>query len=230
MVKELESDILQVIKQQNGNHVVQQVIALVPRQHIDFVMDCFKDRVCELASHQYGCRVVQRALEYGTEADKETMMKELHGCAQMLITDQYGNYVAQHVIEKGKPEDSSKMISLVMNQLLSLSKHKFASNVVEACIKHGTIEDRRAIREKLISSGDDANSPLFQLMKDQYGNYVIRKSFSVEYVVMARRLTDSRKTPHDAPRARQGGAGRQVAATLPASEEGRRYWASDRCD
>ncbi|KAL2263887.1 hypothetical protein VTK26DRAFT_4564 [Humicola hyalothermophila] len=211
LVKEMESDILQVIKQQNGNHVVQQIIALVPRQHIDFIFSCFKDRVCELASHQYGCRVIQRALEYGTEADKAAMMKELHGCAQMLITDQFGNYVAQHVIEKGKPEDSSKMISLVMSQLLSLSKHKFASNVVEACIKHGTLEDRRAIRDRLINSGDDANSPLFQLMKDQYGNYVIQKLLTTlegqDRVVLVDKLK-----PHFAPLKKAGATGRQIAA------------------
>ena len=175
LAKELEPDILKVIKDQNGNHVVQQVIALVDRQNISFVMDCFKGRVSELASHTYACRVVQRVLEHGTEADREAIMNELHGCAQMLVTDQYGNYVTQHVIEKGMPEDRSRMINLVTDQVMMLSKHKFASNVVEACITHGTPEEQRAIRDKLTDSGDDA--ALILVMKDQFGNYVIRKSW-----------------------------------------------------
>lgn len=155
--------------------MVQQAIALVPRQHIDFIIDGFKNHVCELASHQYGCRVVQRILEHGTEADKAMIMQELHNSAQLLVTDQYGNYVIQHVLEKGSPEDRSRMIAMVTPQLLTLSRHKNASNVVEKCILFGTHQEQRAIRDQLVVGGDDTNSPLFQLMRDQFGNYVIRK-------------------------------------------------------
>jgi mRNA-binding protein PUF3 len=173
LVKELESDLIKVAKDQHGNHVIQQAIVLVPREHIDFMMAGLKGHVYELASHQYGCRVVQRVLEHGTEVDKTAMMLELHASSSMLITDVYGNYVIQHVLEKGKPEDRAKMIGVVTPQLLTLSRHKNASNVVEKCILLGTLEEQRAIRDQLM--GDDANSPLFQLMKDQFGNYVIQK-------------------------------------------------------
>ncbi|KAG7290907.1 hypothetical protein NEMBOFW57_000912 [Staphylotrichum longicolle] len=175
LAKELEPDLLKVAKDQHGNHVVQQAIALVPRQHIDFIIDGFKNHVCELASHQYGCRVVQRILEHGTEADKAMIMQELHNSAQLLVTDQYGNYVIQHVLEKGSLEDRSRMIAMVTPQLLTLSRHKNASNVVEKCILFGTHQEQRAIRDQLVIGGDDTNSPLFQLMRDQFGNYVIQK-------------------------------------------------------
>ncbi|KAK4041057.1 armadillo-type protein [Parachaetomium inaequale] len=173
LVKELESDLVKVAKDQHGNHVIQQAIVLVPREHIDFMMAGFKGHVYELASHQFGCRVVQRVLEHGTEADKASMMAELHSNTHMLVTDMYGNYVIQHVLEKGKPEDRAKMIDVITPQLLTLSRHKNASNVVEKCILLGTLEEQRSIRDTLV--GDDSNSPLFQLMKDQFGNYVIRK-------------------------------------------------------
>ena len=175
LVRELESDVLKIVKDQNGNHVVQKIIELVPRQYIGFIMDCFKGRVNELSSHTYGCRVIQRVLEHGTEADKSLIMDELHGCAQSLITDQYGNYVTQHVIQHGKPDDRSRMIQIVTSQLVTLSKHKFASNVVEKCIEYGTPEERRHIRTELSTVGVDGSSPLQLMMKDQYGNYVIRK-------------------------------------------------------
>ncbi len=139
-------------------------------------MDGFKNHICELASHQYGCRVVQRILEHGSEADKVSVMQELHNNAQILVTDQYGNYVIQHVLEKGSPEDRSRMIDIVTPQLLTLSRHKNASNVVEKCILFGTPQEQRAIRDQLVAGGDETNRPLFQLMRDQFGNYVIRKS------------------------------------------------------
>lgn len=92
----------------------------------------------------------------------------------MLITDQYGNYVTQHVIQHGRPDDRAKVIKIVTAQLLSLSKHKFASNVVEKCIEFGTDEQRRAIVAAVTHIHSDGISPLQLMMKDQYGNYVIR--------------------------------------------------------
>lgn len=175
LTKELEPEILRVIRDQNGNHVVQKIIELVPRQYIDFILNAVRGQVTGLASHAYGCRVIQRMLEHGTEADKAELMNELHASAQILITDQYGNYVAQHVIQNGKPEDRQLMIELVMAQLLTLSKHKFASNVVEKCIEYGSQDQRTSVREQLTTAGSDGTSPLQQMMRDQYGNYVIRK-------------------------------------------------------
>lgn len=175
LVKELEPDVIKIVKDQNGNHVVQKVIEVVPRQHIGFVMDAFRGNVSQLSSHNYGCRVIQRILEHGSDEDKVAIMQELHECAQGLITDQYGNYVTQHVIEKGKPEDRSKMIAIVTGQLVTLSKHKFASNVVEKCIEHGTAAERHLMIEQLTAVGGDGSSDLQLMMKDQYGNYVIRK-------------------------------------------------------
>ncbi|KAL6833946.1 armadillo-type protein [Trichoderma sp. SZMC 28015] len=175
LTRELEPEILRVIKDQNGNHVVQKIIELVPRQYIDFIMNAVRGQVTPLASHAYGCRVIQRLLEYGTEADKAEIMGELHASAQILITDQYGNYVAQHVIQNGELEDRERIIQLVMGQLLTLSKHKFASNVVEKCIEYGTPAQRTTIREQLTTTGPDGNNPLQQMMRDQFGNYVIQK-------------------------------------------------------
>ena len=228
LVRELQSDILKVVKDPNGNHVIQQVIALVPRQHIDFIMDCFRGRVSELASHTYGCRVIQRALEHGTEADRAAIMKELHGCVQMLVTDQYGNYVVQHVLEKGKPEDRSRIIDLVTSQVMTLSKHKFASNVVEACIRNGTLEERRKLRDVIAASGEEPNSPLFHLMKDQFGNYVIRKSwFLLQPHVLCIADTPRRNAGRRVPGPGPGDADGEVEAARDTPEAGRCHGAAD---
>ncbi len=176
LVRELEPDIMKVVKDQNGNHVIQKIIELVQRQYIGFIMSAFRTQVSQLSSHTYGCRVIQRLLEHGSEDDKKVIMDELHGCAQQLITDQYGNYVTQHVIEYGNPSDRSRIIAIVTRDVLTLSKHKFASNVVEKCIEFGTLEERLRIRDELTAPGKDGSSGLQQAIKDQYGNYVIRAS------------------------------------------------------
>ncbi|CAK7222976.1 mRNA binding protein puf3 [Sporothrix bragantina] len=175
LVKELEADVTRVVKDPSGNHVIQKVIEVVPREHIGFVMDAFRGKVKELSSHNYGCRVVQRMLEHGSEEDKAVILAELHENASDLIMDQYGNYVAQHVIEFGEPDDKSMLINTVLSDLVPMSRHKFASNVVEKCMQFGTVEDRIRARKELEKVGSDGVPVLHQMIKDQYGNYVIQK-------------------------------------------------------
>lgn len=179
LTRELEFEILRVMKCTHGNHVVQKIIQVVPREYIDFILNAIRGQVTALSTHQFACRVIQRILENGTEKDKADIMAELHPSMQMLITHEYGNYVTQHVIQNGKPEDRARIIRLVMSQLLTFSNHKFASNVVEKCIERASTAQRAEIRRQLTTAGSDGTIPLQQMIKDQFGNYVIRKLLDV---------------------------------------------------
>ena len=187
LVSELKGHIDNLNKSSEGNHVIQMIIKLLPRESIGFIYDSFRPpgKVMELALNQYGCRVIQRALEYGNEEDKRYLVSELHKGANTLITDAYGNYVAQHIIQAGKPEDRARMIAAVMCQAVTLSTSKHASNVVEKCIQYGTPEDVRGIKDMFFSPKDGVGgyssehqtreSFLRFLMLDHYANYVIRE-------------------------------------------------------
>ena len=155
--------------------MVQKAIERIPAEHIQFIINAFQGQVHSLATHPYGCRVIQRMLEHCQEPARSLLLEELHFCASSLIVDQYGNYVTQHVIEHGRPDDRAKIISLITAQLITYSKHKFASNVVEKSIQFGTDDQRQEIVRILTLVDEKGESPLQQLMRDQYGNYVIRK-------------------------------------------------------
>lgn len=178
IVKELDGpnkQILKVIRDQNGNHVVQKAIERVPAEHIQFIIEAHRGEVVRLATHTYGCRVIQRILEHCQAAGKRVILDELHGCVAPLITDSFGNYVVQHVIQNGEPDDRRRVVSIVQQQLLIFSKHKFASNVVEKCIEYADDDQRAEIVRKLVGHNEQGQSPVLGLLRDQYGNYVIRK-------------------------------------------------------
>jgi len=194
LIKELDGNTLRCVKDQNGNHVVQKAIERVASDQIQFIVDSFRGQVAIIASHPYGCRVIQRVLEHCTEDQQRPVLEELHRAAQALIKDQYGyvpfrkltaflisirNYVIQHVIERGKPEDREKIINGVFGQVLELSKHKFASNVVEKCVAYGSYQDRQRIIDEITEVHPDNSSPLLAMMKDGFGNYVIQKLLDV---------------------------------------------------
>ncbi|KAF1970104.1 ARM repeat-containing protein [Bimuria novae-zelandiae CBS 107.79] len=175
IVRELEKDVLRCVRDCNGNHVIQKVIDKVPLEYIRKIIDAFRGQVGALSVNTYGCRVIQRLLEKVPEPDRRFILTELHAEGPKLITDQYGNYVCQHIIEHGTLEDRAKAIALVQVGLLGFSKHKFASNVVEKCLKFGTNEQRREIMLKLTDKNERGDSNLQTLIKDPYGNYVIQK-------------------------------------------------------
>lgn len=178
MVKELDGSVLRCVKDQNGNHVVQKALERVPADKIQFIIGAFSGQAYSLATHPYGCRVIQRMLEYCPDA-QVALLEELHRYTQNLVVDQYGNYVSQHIIERGAPADRSKVIDVVRGQVLALSKHKFASNVVEKCIAFGSPEERHELIEEALRPGADGQSAISSLMKDQYGNYVLQKMLEV---------------------------------------------------
>lgn len=175
MVKELEKDVLKCVRDQNGNHVIQKVIDRVPLIYIKNIIEAFRGQVGALAVNTYGCRVIQRLLEKVPEPQRRFILMELHAEGPKLISDQYGNYVCQHVIEHGLPEDRAKVILLVKAQVLVFSKHKFASNVVERCLSFGNNDQRRMIMLNLIEKNERGENNLQSLIKDGYGNYVIRE-------------------------------------------------------
>lgn len=179
LISELKEKVMMCVKDQNGNHVVQKAIERVPAEHIQFIINAFADRVLDSATHPYGCRVIQRMLEYCEEPTKTAVLHELHMCASTLIIDQYGNYVTQHVIEHGKPEDRGRIISLVTSNLVGYSKHKFASNVVEKSIQFGSMAERTAMVATLSVVNEKGESPIQGLIRDQYGNYVMRTQLPI---------------------------------------------------
>ena len=120
-----------------------------------------------------------------------------------LTQDQYGNYVIQHVLEHGKEEERSYIISQLAPHILALSQNKFASNVVEKCLLFGNPQHRVALVEAILtappqplseaaatggmgnpeglgtSNGELSADPLYEVMKDQFGNYVVQKVLEV---------------------------------------------------
>lgn len=194
IVEELKPNLFNVLKDNNGNHVVQKIIQLVPQKSMPFVMELFRGQVQTLATHAFGCRIIQRMLEFGNPQEKEELMGEINVCAPQLITDTFGNYVAQHIIGKGDPEDKSFFINFIIDRLYEYSTHKFASNVVEKCVEFGTIEQRQTIMDKLLTPDSNGNYLIDRVMLDQYGNYVIRKSLFVGLYLLDFRIPDPAST------------------------------------
>lgn len=183
ILKEMEGSVLKCVKDQNGNHVVQKIIERVEPQRLQFIIDAFvkgaPDTVCTLSTHPYGCRVIQRVLEHCMEEQKRPVLEQLHHNIRTLVTDQYGNYVIQHVIEHGSVEDRDRIVDQIKGDVLKYAQHKFASNVIEKCLICGNASHKNALITEVCGDGTSANTPLLEMMKDPFANYVVQKMLDV---------------------------------------------------
>ncbi len=169
LLSEFKHNVLSCIHDQNGNHVVQKCIEVMSKKakraseagdegsadrhgrQIDFIIDDVLGNVTSLSCHPYGCRVLQRILEHCVEAKKNDALDEISKCHNVLLDDQYGNYVIQHVLQFGRHSDRDSILRIVVaNGLLTLSKQKFASNVVEKLLKFGTPQQRKEVIKEML--------------------------------------------------------------------------------
>ncbi len=65
---------------------------------------------------------------------------------------QYGNYVIQWVLQWGRSEDRVKVVEKIKGEILTLSRHKFASNVVEEVIRTADKGDLDSMLEEILST------------------------------------------------------------------------------
>ncbi|KAJ7774846.1 armadillo-type protein [Mycena metata] len=180
-VRELEPHIMGLVKDSNGNHVIQKVIERVSPDRLGFV-STFIGHVHELASHPFGCRVLQRCIEYLPDAQTRPLLDELlHHHTLNLMQDQFGNYVIQFILDKGRPEDKAVIIGQLRGRLLFMARHKFASNVCEKALQFAESEARRQLIEEIMApaSKPDGVTPIVTMMKDQYANYVLQRALGV---------------------------------------------------
>merc|ERR1712007_215685 len=113
---------------------------------------------CRMAKHCYGCRVIQRLIEYCSSQQISTLLQELLVHSMELATDQYGNYVVQHIMEhSSRPGDRPMILHIVRKSVLSLSCHKYASNVVEKALSCSTFEERAVIIQAIVGEPGEAH-------------------------------------------------------------------------
>ena len=209
LLVEFHKDVLSLIHDQNGNHVIQKCIEVMSVKaraaeashdtekasyfsgQIDFIVDDVLQDIASLACHPYGCRVLQRMLEYCQESRKGQTLDEISLVHRTLLDDQYGNYVIQHVLQFGRVQDRDMILELVAeNGLLKLSRQKFASNVVEKLLKYGNGDQRKAVvREMLrlvdestyefVDDGCHGTSVVLLMVRDAYANYVVQTTLDV---------------------------------------------------
>ncbi|CAA7013345.1 unnamed protein product [Microthlaspi erraticum] len=168
----LRPGFLDLIKDLNGNHVIQRCLQCLSTEDNKFIFDAATKFCTEIATHRHGCCVLQKCIAYSMRQQREKLIAEISRNSLLLAQDPFGNYAVQFVIELRIPSAVAMMLAQLKGHYVQLSMQKFSSHMVERCLMHCP-ESRPQIVRELVSV------PHFdQLLQDPYANFVIQAALA----------------------------------------------------
>ncbi|KAL1564655.1 hypothetical protein AAHA92_06968 [Salvia divinorum] len=130
----LEPGFLVLIKDLNGNHVVQRCLQCFTAEDSKFIFVAAAKYCVDIAMHQHGCCVLQRCISSSTGEFRENLVAEISANGLLLAQDAFGNYVVQIILELKISSVTSKLTRQFEGNYVNLSRQKFSSHVIEKCL------------------------------------------------------------------------------------------------
>nr|KYP61140.1 Pumilio domain-containing protein C6G9.14 [Cajanus cajan] len=179
-ISALEPGFLALIKDLNGNHVVQRCLLCLSNEEsynfpviciVQFIFVAAAKYCVDIATHQHGCCVLQRCIGHSSGEYRKKLIAEICANALLLAQDQYGNYVVQFILDLKIPSATTCIRSQFEGNYVHLSRQKFGSHVVEKCLAVFNDENRSRVILELLST------PHFEhLLQDPHANYVVQSA------------------------------------------------------
>ena len=169
IIMSLSLNVVTLIKDLNGNHVIQKCLnRLIPNDN-QFIYNAVAQNCIEVATHRHGCCVLQRCIDHASDHQRVQLVSEITYHALTLIQDPFGNYVVQYVLDLNDNRFSDAVIRQFLGHICALSVQKFSSNVIEKCIRVADTNVRSSVIDEL-----NNRQRLEKLLRDAFGNYVVQ--------------------------------------------------------
>jgi len=172
-------DVLKLVDDQNGNHVIQKCIEKMPNENIQFILEAFTGNTSKMARHTYGCRVIQRLIEHCLVDQLEPILAEIADEIEELAKDEYGNYVIQTMAERPDTPYRGKVLDIMSSKVLELSCNKYASNCAEKALVYSNSDGRERVIAAILGKKEDESPPLYTMMRDRYANYIVQRTIEL---------------------------------------------------
>lgn len=180
LIKGLKPYIIELIKDLNGNHVIQKILNKYSPENCQFIYDSIIQDLLVVATHKHGCCVLQKCLNHVNPSQLMQFSTNIlkYNVFMKLVNDQFGNYVLQYLISIDSIEVNGQLYSnFVRFGVSDLCKLKFSSNVVEKLMRNCFNNEFKSVEFsnlKFSLVSQILSSDLNKLINDPYGNYVIQ--------------------------------------------------------
>ena len=171
----IKGNIISMIKNINGNHVIQSIIEYIKNK--DIMSFIYKEinqnqNLIEILTIKSGYCVFLKIINNFSNEDVNNIFENILKNIDKLINDEFGNFIIQKVIAINNKNYNIKIYNYIKDRIVELSCQKFSSNVIECCLA-----DPSTIKNKVIQKIIEGNN-IKELIVDKFGNYIIQKSLS----------------------------------------------------
>ena len=155
-------------------HVVEKILSCFEEKYITFIYNYISENFLFLSYNSSGICLVKKIVSFTHKIKfHEQIKKIVEENSMELIIHPYGNYVIQQLIESWDLNEVKQSLLLYKNKFTSLSMEKYSSNVMEKYIEKSDDILNEYINEIII------NGKIFEIMKNNYGNFVIQKALKL---------------------------------------------------
>jgi hypothetical protein len=169
IIQALSGQVVDLIQDLNGNHVIQKCLNHLKSPEAQFIFDAVGEHCITVGTHRHGCCVLQRCIDHASGYQKVDLIRKITAHSFHLVQDPFGNYVVQYILDLNDTAFTTPMCQGFQGKICELAKQKFSSNVIEKCIRCAEPHIKSLMIEELLDV-----EQLEQLMRDAYGNYVIQ--------------------------------------------------------
>ena len=127
----LRFEVVPLIQDLNGNHVIQKCLNHLSSEDAQFIFDAVGKNCIVVGTHRHGCCVLQRCIDHASGHQKGQLVQHITRNAFALVQDPFGNYVVQYILDLNEPAFSQPLAQSFLGKVATLSKQKFSSNVIE---------------------------------------------------------------------------------------------------
>jgi hypothetical protein len=169
IIDALRCDVVQLIQDLNGNHVIQKCLNHLSSHDAQFIFNAVGHHCVVVGTHRHGCCVLQRCVDHASGGQKGELIGHIIDNAFSLVQDPFGNYVVQYILDLSEPAFTEPLCRSFLGSLSILSKQKFSSNVIEKCIRCAGPETKRMLIQEI-----NTQTELEKLLRDSFANYVVQ--------------------------------------------------------
>jgi hypothetical protein len=194
---ELKNQIPACACDSNATHVLQKCLRFMPCDKVMFIAHALaRTNIMSLAKHQYGCHLLQRCIATSSEVRHDPRSSvgtvefvrmiddislKLVQQFEELAFNRHGNFVLQYVLQHGSEDQRAAACTYVRTNVVRYSMHKFASHLVEQCLKNAPNQEKHMLIENILRESVTVESAIGEkpaivcMMRDPYANFVVQK-------------------------------------------------------
>lgn len=166
IVISLQNNVITLIKDINGNHVIQKCLHTLGTKNTNFIYEAASRNVVDIATHRHGCCVLQRCIDAASTDQLNLLVDKIVENAVILVQDAFGNYVVQYVLDLNSENINARLAFIFIQSMQELSTQKFSSNVIEKCLQQNRSEVQQAMIQEISQPKN-----LAKMIPDQFANY-----------------------------------------------------------